>query len=157
VGHDGAFLLLAAGASIALVLLFQWVERAIRPPMVDYVKNRLWAKAREWFNESGLAFMGFTIKSCVISLLLAYVFYILLKTLFRFPGYMAYSGTALLAALIVFSIVGYSLCGKSMRLSNFMKYFYIPATGGIGVLVANFFSENLVNFLGAVMHAINGT
>jgi hypothetical protein len=117
---------------------------------VNYLESHFWKRAREWFNASRLAFLGFTIRACVVSLLFAYIFYILLKALFRFPGYWEYSASAIVVSGIAFTAVRYLSCGK-VRLSNLFKYFYIPASGGMGVLVTNFFSENLVNFLGAIV------
>ena len=146
--------MLLTGSSMLLALLFHWAQGRIVPVLVDYIKNQLWVKARGWFQRSRLAFEGMSIKACAVSLTFAYVFYVLLKTLFRFPGYWEYPVLAILSSAVVFSIIGYFVCGPRIKLKSFFKYFYIPAGGGIGVLVANFISENLVNFLGAVMHLL---
>ena len=112
IDHDGVFIGILAVAAVALVLLFQWTQSVIVPPLAAYLENKLWKHAREWFNNSRLAFLGFTIRSCVISLLFAYVFYLLLKAFFRFPGYWEYSLSAIAISAIVFSLVGYEVCGK---------------------------------------------
>lgn len=154
IGNDVLALLLFSLTSIGLVLLLSWANRVLLGPAFRKGIEKLIDKARELFEESWLYNQGFKVRTCVVSVALGYVVYVLLKIAFRFLGSLNFSAgliTFVLAAVATasLSILGYFL-SPNIKPRGFLKHFYLPVLTGASFALLGMVLDVAIYLLGLV-------
>jgi|EndMetStandDraft_7_1072992.scaffolds.fasta_scaffold22012_4 hypothetical protein len=152
-GDDGVALGSLAILMLGLVKCLEWIERYLRPKVIDYFVAHFRQQAQDWFNK-GLAFLGFRVYTALVSLLLGTGYYFLLKAAIRFPSYWTILIPFLVVAFLAIAVVGYFVSGRvpddPEARWRYCKRFYVPTVGGVSLVAINLVSDLLVGLSAAL-------
>jgi hypothetical protein len=114
--------------SIVLYWLYAGINKLL--PHHSALIDALIDRARQIFRQSWLFNQGITVSTCVVSTVLGYVVYVLLKIMFRFIGSLRFYDAGIIFIIIALAMTSLSISGHSLspniRFRGFLKHFYIP-------------------------------
>jgi hypothetical protein len=147
--------------------LFVWSQILVIPKFTRwYYEVHLLQKAKDWFNDSGLSFLGFKYTTAVISVIAGAVFYALMRAIIAFPSYLPFSLIIIPLALIGIGVLSYFVSGnvpydekyQHSRVDphrfRYFKRFCVPAVTATGLALLNLGVDVLIGAASITMRLL---
>ncbi len=147
---DWAFLAMLA-ILLPVGFLFAWSQYILMPRFVKwYYDKTIVEKAKDWYTQQGLAFLGFRHSTAIISVVVGVLFYMAIRVAFAVPDdYLGYASLSLVVLLFLIPLIGLLVGGNvpenEKDIMKYCKRFLSPTVTGLGLAIGTIFLDLLIN------------